>query len=418
MTACGASEPSATRLAYVWSGSGFGQGPQMDSASAAPSGRSGAGMSRTWWAWARLAGGAVVLAILVWRLGTGPFLDGLRMISGWSLAAAAGIALVTTVCCAWRWTIVARGLGVPMPLPAAIAAYYRSQFLNTTLPGGVLGDIHRGVRHGEDVGDLGRGLRAVAWERSAGQVIQVALALVVLLALPSPVRSSMPIVAGAVVAGALVVVLLARRLQDDGPSRWAQFLRTANADVREGVLARRSWPGILLASVVVVVGHTATFLIAARTAGSSASLMHMLPLAMIVLLATGVPTNIPGWGPREGVAAWAFGTAGLGADRGLSTAVVYGVLVLAASLPGAGVLVVAWVHRYVARRTYDRAASGPTQPEPIRPEPIRPEPICRPRHDLLSGRAANTDPPMRPETVEPARWRTLAIAEPKGATRG
>jgi uncharacterized membrane protein YbhN (UPF0104 family) len=408
MTACGAGEPWAPRLAYVWSGSGFGQGPQMDSASAAPSGRSGAGMCRTWWAWARLVGGAVVLAVLVWRLGTGPFLDGLRTISVWSLAVAAGIAVVTTVYCAWRWSIVARGLGVPVPLPTAIAAYYRSQFLNTTLPGGVLGDVHRGIRHGHDVGDLGRGLRAVAWERSAGQIVQIALALLVLLTLPSPVRSSMPIVAGAVVAGALVVVLLARGLPDDGRSRWARILRTANSDVREGVLARRSWPAIVLASVVVVIGHTATFLIAARTAGSSASLIHMLPLAMIVLLATGVPTNIAGWGPREGVAAWAFGTAGLGADRGLSIAVVYGVLVLAASIPGAGVVVVAWAHRYAARRAGERAPSGPSQPGPI----------WRAGHGEPSGRTTHSDPPMRPAWVEPARWLTPATAEPEGATRG
>ena len=408
MTACGAAEPWTPRLAYVWSGSGFGQGPQIASASAAPSGRSGAGMSRTWWVWARLAGGAGVLAVLVWRLGTGPFLDGLRTISGWSLAAAVGIALVTTVYCAWRWSIVAHGLDVPVSLPTAIAAYYRSQFLNTTLPGGVLGDVHRGIRHGHDVGDLGRGLRAVAWERSAGQVVQIALALVVLLTLPSPVRSSMPIVAGVVVAGTLVVVLLACRLPDDGPHRWARILRSAKADVRDGVLARRSWPGIVLASMVVVIGHTATFIIAARTAGSSASLTHMLPLAMIVLLATGVPTNIAGWGPREGVAAWAFGAAGLGADQGLSTAVVYGILVLAASLPGAGVLVVAWVHRHMARRAVDRAPSGSSQPEPI----------WRTSHDDPLGPTTHPDPPMCPEWLEPARWRTLATAEPKGATRG
>ena len=418
MTACGATEPWTRRLAYVWSGSGFGQGSHTDSASAAPSGRSGAGMSRTWWAWARLTGGAVVLAVLVWRLGTGPFMDGLRTINGWSLAAAVGIALVTTACCAWRWSIVARGLGVPVALPAAIAAYYRSQFLNATLPGGVLGDVHRGIRHGRDAGDLGRGLRAVAWERSAGQVVQLALALVVLLTLPSPVRSSMPIVAGAVVAGALVVVLLARRLADDGASRWARIREIANADVRDGVLARRSWPGIVFASVVVVIGHTATFVIAARTAGSAASLTHLLPLAMIVLLATGVPTNIAGWGPREGVAAWAFGMAGLGADQGLSTAVVYGVLVLAASLPGAGVLGVVWVKRYVARRTGDRARHGPIQREPIQREPIQREPIWRKSYDEPPGPSTHTVPAPRPEWVEPARWRMAATAEPKGATRG
>ena len=107
--------------------------------------------------------------------------------------------MLTTVCSAWRWKIVARGLGVDLSLPAAVAAYYRSVFLNVTLPGGIVGDVHRGVSHGRDVSDVGRALRAVAWERFAGQVVQALLTVVVLLALPSPVRSSMPVVAIAVV---------------------------------------------------------------------------------------------------------------------------------------------------------------------------------------------------------------------------
>jgi len=93
-------------------------------------------MSRAMWAWARVAGSALVLGVLVWRLGTGPFLDGVRMIDASALAAGVGIAVLTTVCCAWRWKIVARGLGVDLSLPAAVAAYYRSLFLNLTLPRG------------------------------------------------------------------------------------------------------------------------------------------------------------------------------------------------------------------------------------------------------------------------------------------
>src|ERR1700709_306280 len=107
-------------------------------------------MNRTLWATARLLGGAAILAVLVWRVGTGPFLDGIRTIDARSLSAAAGIAATTTVCCAWRWTLVARGMRLDVALGPAIGAYYRSQFLNTVLPGGVLGDVHRGVIHGRD----------------------------------------------------------------------------------------------------------------------------------------------------------------------------------------------------------------------------------------------------------------------------
>jgi uncharacterized membrane protein YbhN (UPF0104 family) len=315
-------------------------------------------MSRrpAWW-WARLAATAAVLAVLVWRVGTGPFLDGLRTVDAGALAAAAGIAVLTTVCCAWRWRIVARGLGVDLPLGTAVAAYYRSLFLNVTLPGGVVGDVHRGISHGRDTSDVGRGLRAVAWERSAGQVVQIILTVAVLLVAPSPVRAAMPLVALALLAAAAAVVLAARARPAVGRSRWARLRIAAARDVRDGLLPGRAWPAIALASALVVTGHAVTFLIAARTAGATASLSVMLPLALLVLLAAALP-NVGGWGPREGVTAWAFAAAGLGASRGVTTAVVYGVMVFVASLPGAAVLVVAWVRRTRSAPRVERPLAG------------------------------------------------------------
>jgi uncharacterized membrane protein YbhN (UPF0104 family) len=314
-------------------------------------------MGRSWWAWARLAGGAAILIALVHTLGTGPFAAGVRTVDAASLAAAAGIAVITTVCCAWRWSLVARGLGVAVPLPAAVAAYYRSQFVNTALPGGVLGDLHRGVAHGRSAGDVGRGLRAVGWERLAGQLVQAGLAVLVLLALPSPVRAAMPAVAGALAAAVLLVLLAAVLPRAGRPSRRSRAVRAAGADLR-GLLARRAWPGIVAASVVVVAGHAATFLIAARAAGVTAPPDRLLPLALLALLGMAVPANVGGWGPREGVTAWLFGAAGLGAAQGLATAVAYGVLALVASLPGALVLLAGWAASRRAGAASREGAAG------------------------------------------------------------
>ena len=251
-------------------------------------------------AWVNFAAAAATLAVLVWQLGTGPFLDGLGSVDGGALAAASGLALLTTLCCAWRWRIVARGLGVDLPLGTAVAAYYRSLFLNVTLPGGVVGDVHRGISHGRDTSDVGRGLRAVAWERSAGQVVQVVLTVAVLLLVASPVRPVMPLVALALIAAAAGVVLAARVWPAAGGSRWARVRGAAARDLREALLARRAWPAIALASALVVAGHVATFLIAARSAGVTAPPSQMLPLALLVMQAAALP-NVGGWGPREGV---------------------------------------------------------------------------------------------------------------------
>jgi hypothetical protein len=80
--------------------------------------------------------------------------------------------------------------------------------------------------------------------------------------------------------------------------------------------------------------------VAADCAGATASWTTLVPLTLLGLLAMAVPLNIAGWGPREGVAAWAFAAAGLTATQGVATAVTYGVLVFVASLPGAVVLLV------------------------------------------------------------------------------
>jgi uncharacterized membrane protein YbhN (UPF0104 family) len=291
--------------------------------------------------WAGPAVAIAVLAVVIWRLGTGPFVDGLEAIDGRALLAAAVIGLVTIVCGAWRWTVVARGLGLRLSLRAAVAAYYRALFLNVTLPSGVAGDVHRGVSHGREVDDVGRALRAVVWERGASQVVQVVLTISVLLVLPSPVRSSMPFVAAAVVVAAVALVLLGRRA-GHGPSRWARMRRAVVVDIRDGVLHRKALPAVVLASTVAVVGYAVMFLVAARTVGVTAPISRLLPLALLAMLAMVLP-SVAGWGSREGATAWVFSAAGLGAARGTAAAVTYGVMVLFAFLPGAIVLVAGWL---------------------------------------------------------------------------
>ena len=305
--------------------------------------------------------GVVILTVLTWRLGTGVFLDGLRRIDGPTLLAALGIGLLTTVFSAWRWCVVARGMKLRLPLGPAIADYYRALFLNAALPGGVLGDVHRAVRHGQSAGDVGRGVRAVVLERVAGQAVLAAVGVTVLLTQPSPVLTETRHLAVLLVAVSLcgVVTVGAVRSRGRAPraSRRYRAVRAALTEARGALLARGSWPGVLISSVVVLAGHVLMFLLAARAAGSTASTAELVPLALLALIAMGLPLNVGGWGPREGVTAWAFGAAGLGATQGLTVAVVYGVLSFAASLPGVAVLVARWYAGL--RRPQENAAAEP-----------------------------------------------------------
>ncbi|GGY41969.1 hypothetical protein GCM10010384_55990 [Streptomyces djakartensis] len=307
--------------------------------------------------------GAVILGVLMWRLGTGVLLDGLRRIDVQTLLLALGLGLVTTVFSAWRWALVARGLKIRLPFGPAVADYYRALFLNAALPGGILGDVHRAVRHGQSEGDVRRGVKAVVFERAAGQIALFAVGAVVLLTMPSPVLADARHIAPLAVLAALgaLAVVLALRMNRTAPSRRRRALRGALAEAREGLVSRRNWPGVMVSSVVVLAGYVAMFVLAARVTQVAASVAVLVPLAVLALLAMGVPLNVGGWGPREGVTAWAFGAAGLGAGRGLAVAVVYGVLSLVASLPGLVVLVARW---YAGLRTAGRSRAVAPDPEP------------------------------------------------------
>jgi uncharacterized membrane protein YbhN (UPF0104 family) len=314
------------------------------------------GTRRRLWQWARVCGGALIIVVLILRLGADPFLDGVRQVNAASLIAAVGITAMTTVISAWRWQLIARGLGLRIPLGRAVASYYRSQFLNSTLPGGVLGDLHRGVVHGEEANDVSRGLRSVVWDRTAGQIVQVLLATMTLFALASPIQPAIAVVVGVSITAMAVIALIVLAIPRRGRSWTARLARTVRADVRAALIATHAWPAIFIASTLVVLGHAGVFLIAATATadGSPTSIGQLLPLTMLVLLAMSVPTNIGGWGPREGVAAWAFAIAGLGAIRGVETATMYGVLSFAATLPGAVVLV-------LSRRPGPSSATSPVR---------------------------------------------------------
>ena len=243
----------------------------------------------------RLAAGGIVLWFLVRQLGTAPFEDGLRAVTWQAVLAAVMLTVLTTVCSAWRWRVVARALGADIDLPGATGAYYRSLFLNSVLPGGILGDVHRAVAHGRRGGDVPQGVRAVAWERLCGQVIQAVVTAVVLLTLPSPVRPALPYVLAGIagVAGCAVLVVRVAARRGQSPACAA---RAIAADLRRGLLVAGVWPQVTLASLLVVAGHTATFVVAARVAGCTAPLGELIALLMVVQIAAGIPRVSAGGG--------------------------------------------------------------------------------------------------------------------------
>ncbi|MCW0215384.1 MAG: flippase-like domain-containing protein, partial [Pseudonocardia sp.] len=305
----------------------------------------------------RTVAAVAILAVLVWRLGTGAFLDGLRAVDGTAVAAALAIGLVTTAASAWRWCLVARKLGLPLSLRTAVGDCYQALFLNTVLPAGVLGDVGRAVGHGRSAGNLGAGVRAVVLERSAGQVVLLVVGAAVLGTQPAVLAPLAGGLVPALVVGGPLLLAAAAWVRFGGgrAARVRAGLVRFGADARRGLLARDVWPGVAALSTVALAGYVALFVVAARAVGSPAPLAQLLPLVVLALLVMGLPISVGGWGPREAVTAVAFGAVGLGAAQGVGVAVVYGVLTLVGTLPGAAVLLL--------RRAGTRARAAAAAPD-------------------------------------------------------
>ena len=291
-----------------------------------------------------------VLAVLVLvgsRVGTGPFLAGLERLTPLAALLAIGATALATVAAAWRWRAIAHAFGLELTPASAIAACYRSQLLNTVLPGGVSGDIARGLDGSS--GDRLRGLRVVAWDRGTGQAVQLVLLATALGATSGALGGA--IVAVACVAGGVALPLLGRSSPRTDGGRVSRVLHGFRRDLSVLIARPRTLMPIVLGSVAVCLLHAAVFVLAAQLTGAAADPLRLLPLALVVQAAAILPTGFGGLGAREGVAAAIFAGVGLGAGHGVSAGIAAGALGLIAVLPGVIPLLTRSLGRPTATRT-------------------------------------------------------------------
>jgi uncharacterized membrane protein YbhN (UPF0104 family) len=275
----------------------------------------------------RLAALAVPLAILaalwVWADGPG-VLHRLAAADPWWLLAGLAALLGQTVLSGLRWRRVARALGQDIAAGRAVREYFVAALGNQMLPGGVAGDAARAWR-ARGLAGLGPAAGAVAAERLAGQV---ALAAVLAAGMAASLAAGAirwpPVLPWAVLA---VLAALATAL--------ALAARGGHAAGR-AIRALRGAAGPLAGlSTAIVALNLAGFACAARATGTALGPEAVVTVVPLVLTAMLVPASVAGWGWREGAAAALFPLAGATAQAGVAAGVAFGLVMLAAALPGA-----------------------------------------------------------------------------------
>ncbi len=281
----------------------------------------------------------VVVLGLLWNIADGPGALALLKNPDWRWLALAFVAVnLQTIVSAWRWHRVALRLGLVIPPQQAVSEYYLAQIVNQSLPGGVVGDAARAVRARHGAG-LGTAIRAVVIERMAGQIalfavlaVAVGVSLIVpggLVLEPDPFYLLLGLVAALMMGFALF--LAARR------RRWGWSSRLLQAS-RQSLIAGGAWIEQSALGLVIVALNLLSFASCALATGTVLSAEAVLVLVPLILSAMLIPATIAGWGFREGAAAVLFPLASASASAGFATSLAFGLVILAASLPGLPVL--------------------------------------------------------------------------------
>lgn len=302
----------------------------------------------------------------------------------WILAAL-GVSVAQVALSAWRWRYTARRLGLRLPFREALREYYLATFLNQALPGGVLGDVSRAWRQARRGPSRASAARSVLLERASGQVVMLAgagacaIALTMRLGLfssvpwPSEPGVGVGVLAGGVALTGMVAMALRRGNPDPRARSWlpgrsrpvgdsgreanrrvveaaraleggpetplGRLLRETWTEARRAFLHGRAFAVQLGTSLLVVASYVLVFVFACRAVGIETPLPTLGLLIPPVLVAMLIPVSLAGWGLREGAAAALWAAVGLPAAEGTAASVMYGVLVLVSSLPGALLLV-------------------------------------------------------------------------------
>ncbi len=233
------------------------------------------------------------------------------------LAAALMLVLLMYLLVSLRWRAVARCFGLALSAPLALRAVFLGLFAGQVLPSTVGNDIVRGSVMARHIGSI----RRVAASVLADRLVALFAACLLLAAVHLGLGGVQLPFSGLVVPAAIVA----------SGAALAAFLFFAKAQAKP----------VLAALALALIIHALGVLVAALTAaayGADASLGIWFPVIVVSLIACAVPVSINGWGVREAVIVALAAPHGIAEPDALVVSLTLGVLNIAASLPGAYLL--------------------------------------------------------------------------------
>lgn len=248
------------------------------------------------------------------------------------------LAVLSTILASYRWGRITRILGLAAGWRFYLTSYFKGSFFNQALPGSIGGDAVRIIDLHESGKNWSDAFYAVFIDRIAGLAGLLIINIVALMLMPTflPKSFSMTILTICVSGllglcalfflkriGFLRRIKLLSKLVELSTAFWAVYKNKREAFLQIGISVL-----VHLFSVLCVYSLAR----AVRLDFEPWIYCLLMPPVFLMMI---IPISLAGWGVRESIMVTLF--AMIGADKAaiLAVAMLYGVTVIIASLPGA-----------------------------------------------------------------------------------
>jgi uncharacterized protein (TIRG00374 family) len=245
--------------------------------------------------------------------------------------------LLSAAIASYRWYLIMQRLNFKQGPMFFLQSYLKGSFFNQALPGGIGGDAYRVLECSKLQNSRKPAFYGVLLDRILGLIGILLLNLIANIAypdlLPAPIFHLLNVIALGGITAVIVFAMLGK-IDRFATYKFTRHLHEISADLRR---VYHDPKAIALHSVISVLIHFVSMLAVyflGIGVGLNYGLLTFLVLVPPVMLLTIAPISLAGWGVREGGMIGLFMLVGADKTLVLSMSVLYGLILIAASLPG------------------------------------------------------------------------------------
>jgi glycosyltransferase 2 family protein len=294
-----------------------------------------------------LVSGGLILYLL-WRIDLSRTLDLIADSNPWDLLAAFLIFLVSTVAMAWRWRALLASKGIREPVQWLTKLYFISYAASHVLPTVIGGDAVRIAAHARRRPDAkSEAAAAVLMERvigSAGTLVLVAIGLLLAIGRYNDIEALVWLEVVFVIGLSILLVLLFSRRANAWLQERESTRRLARAfqSVWLALHSYRDQPGalaiVLGVTLVIQMSRIMAIWLCGEAVGVDLSPLVYVVMGPLLFLIMMVPFTINGLGVREAFFIAFLTRFGVSEDAAFATGFLFYAVTIAASIPGAFIL--------------------------------------------------------------------------------